>query len=128
MTYELHTRNNKEQELIKLEQFQFNCIRQIQNPRWYLREQKIPRKQLYVRYKQPLVHTWLQKMAIAQHLHQTTKEWNIRNHTQSIVQLQEHNWKQQWGMREKLHTQENTTPGSQEQLQQYNYMQYSEIK
>jgi len=127
-TYALHTRNNTQHELTKLEKFQFNCIRQIQNPRWCLQEQKKSRKQLYVKYKQSLIHTWLQKMDITQHLHQTTKQWNIHNHTQSIVLQQEHKWKQQWEMRKKLHTQEHTAPYNTEQLQQYNYMQYSKEK
>ena len=54
---------------------------------------KKSRKQLYQKYKQPKVETWIQKMAITQHLSQTTKNWNIHNETQQGIIQQEQAWK-----------------------------------
>ena len=82
LTYALHARIHKLRETIKLEQFQLPILREIRNPKWYLQTRKPPSKELHKHYKQPAINTWLQKMAIAQHLRQTTQHWTIhtKNH------------------------------------------------
>ena len=119
---------NTPRELIKLEQFQNSCIRQIHDPGWYIRTEKISRKQLYQKYKQPMVETWMQKMAIAQHLSQTTKNWNIHNETQQGVTQQEQTWQHEWQKHKQYHSTKNPTKQQAEQIQQHNYMQYSNKK
>jgi len=104
MTYALRTRGYTEKELKKQGQFQFKCLRQIQNPQWILQEHKPARDQLNLKYKQPTIQTWIQKLAVTQHLHQTTRNWNIHNMTQYQVKQIAGKWQQHWALRKKLHT------------------------
>ena len=103
MTYALHTKQYTMRDFTKLEQFQNNCIRQIEDPKWYKRERKLTTTEVYKKYKQPLVKTWIQKMAITHHLHQTTTSWNIHPHTQKNAQQREQEWQQEWRKHKLFH-------------------------
>ena len=73
--------------------------------------------------RQPTIQTWLQKIAITQHLKQTTKDTNIHTPEQPMTQTWEKQWKEKWQQRKLLL---NTKQPSQEQqntLERYLYYQ-----
>ena len=126
MTYALHTQEYTNAEIHKVEQFQHKCIRQIHNECWYLQEQKPSRDEINKQYKQPTIKTWLQKLAITQHLRQTKNSWKIHTQEQKSTQILEMQWQEKWQQHKKIHDMKKPTQEQQETLKQHIYCQAKE--
>jgi len=86
---------------------------------------KTPRQEINTNHKQPTVTTWPQKLAVAQHLRQTTAQWQIRKVGQLIIEYLEQQRQEQWGGRKLLLAKEKTTE-QKSKIEQYLYYQQGE--
>ena len=67
-----------------------------------MQKQKTQQGKTYTNLLQPTT-TWINKLAITQHLRQTTKTWNIHTTQQHITTYREQQWQQKWQKLKKLH-------------------------
>ena len=67
-----------------------NWIQQIQQQKYTSQEQ------IYQKLAQPSIKTWLQKLRITHHAHQTKTSWTIHTQECEATQETEQIWKKEW--------------------------------
>merc|ERR1712112_816705 len=75
-TYGLQTKTLTTKQYNKLENFRFNCHREMIEPQWILKlteKQYISHKQIYNTLKRPIVETWLLKLRLTHYAKQTNQ-------------------------------------------------------
>ena len=96
LTYALQTRDLNEQDIRKLEKFTFKCIRQIIEPRWYMRGTHIPKTHTYQRYGILVVRSRLGKLEITHRHRQTINTWNIHTRQKLTTTINDEMWQTNW--------------------------------
>ena len=106
----------------KKEQFQFKCMRQIQDERWRIRGGGTTKKETNQKHKRPTIQAWLQKLEITQHLRQTTDRWEIHTMDQPITRIRGTKWKEN-GKHKKLTEQKSSNLEQRNILKKHIYNQ-----
>jgi len=85
--------------------WQYMCrnIRQMHNPYWYLRKYKQIQLSLYEKYRHPTLQSRIQKLAITQHIRQTTPDRQIHTTRKKRVKINQTEWKHKWRTPKELH-------------------------
>ena len=99
LTYGLQTRTLTNEQYNKLERFANNCHREIVEPNWILQikeQQYTSQEQINSKLTQPSIKTWLQKLRLAHHAHQTKASWTIHTQDNETIQETEQIWEKEW--------------------------------
>ena len=99
LTYGLQTKTLTNEQYNKLERFTNNCHREMLEPNWILqlKEQKYTsQEQINSKLTQPSIKTWLQKLRLSHHAHQTKATWTIHTQDNEAIQETEQLWKNEW--------------------------------
>ena len=87
------------------------------------RNKKNQKIKLLQQYKQPTIRTWLNKLAITQHLKQTKNTWKIHTPDQKITTHLENKWKNEWNRHKEILNNTTPNPEQKETAKQYIYQQ-----